>query len=225
MEPLPPFVIDAGGKPAGPFPEIVNAACAQLKLRCVFEMLPWRRAYALAERGVVDGIFVLARTPEREQVFHFTIPVVQSAYALFVRQHSSLHYRQAGDLSGFTLAAYGPSSTSRAAQELARLVPDLHVEIEVDIPSVLRKLAAGRYGEQGAALINIDVGNYLVQRGYPGSLRVAGEVRKVGYGIALSRARQSTEQLERFNAALHELLRQGTIRSISERYGLHPATP
>src|SRR4051812_10919542 len=86
MEPFPPFVTDVRGKPEGPFPEVVLAVCAAIKTQCKLNVFPWRRAYAMAEKGSVDGIFVLIRTLEREKEFYFTSPVLQTSYAVFVRQ-------------------------------------------------------------------------------------------------------------------------------------------
>ena len=64
---FPAFILDDNGKGAGPFPEVVRAVCDSMKIQCTLKVLPWRRAYAMAVTGVVDGIFVLARNPEREQ--------------------------------------------------------------------------------------------------------------------------------------------------------------
>ncbi len=223
MEPLPPFVVDDKGKPSGPYYEAVALACTQLKLSCKFEILPWRRAYVLAEKGLVDGIFVLARNAERERDFYFSDPLIQSAYAVFTRQSSTLRYSQPNHLDNWTVAAYGPSGTSLVAEELAKLAAHMRVEIEVDNQSVLRKLAAGRYGERGAAVLNRDVGNYLIAIDGIGGLRVAGEIKRIDYAIGLSRKRLSAAQAEQFNAALRELQRHGKIKAIADKYGLRPA--
>ena len=63
MEHFPPFNADDNGMTIGPFPDIVRATCAALKIQCVIETYPWRRAYRLVEEGQADGIFVLLRTP------------------------------------------------------------------------------------------------------------------------------------------------------------------
>ena len=223
LEPLPPFISDEHGRPAGPLPDIVNAACEAIKVTCVFTIMPWRRAYALAEGGKVDGIFVLVRTPEREASFYFSEPVMQATYAVFTRQASSLVYTQPQDLDGYTVAAYGPSGTSKVAEDLAHHAPHMRLEIEVDNVSVLRKLAGGRYGNRGVAVMNRDVGLYLIERDKVPGLKTVGDIKHNDYAIGLSRKRVAPALVERFNGAIHELNRKGTSRLIAERYGLRAA--
>jgi polar amino acid transport system substrate-binding protein len=183
MENFPPFVLDDNGKGAGPFPEVVRAVCDSMKIQCTLKVLPWRRAYAMAVTGVVDGIFVLARNPEREQSFHFSDPVFQSSFAVFARQAASA-YAQPTDLKGFTVATYGPSAVSKEMQELAKTVP-MHLEMEIDNQSVLRKLRAGRYPEPAAGVMNKDVGLYIVAQEKLTGLKIAGEFKPIAYGIGL----------------------------------------
>ncbi|MES2127094.1 MAG: transporter substrate-binding domain-containing protein [Pseudomonadota bacterium] len=225
LEPLPPFIVDEHGRPAGPMPDIVSAACEAIKVQCQFSIMPWRRAYALAESGKADGIFVFVRTPEREAAFHFSEPVMRATYAVFARQSLKLAYTRPQDLDGYTVAAYGPSGTSQVAEDLAHAAPHLRLEIEVDNPSVLRKLAAGRYGAQGVAVMNRDVGLYLIERDKVAGLKTIGDIKHNDYAIGLSRKRVAPALVERFNGAIHELNRRGTTRLIVERYGLQVVPP
>lgn len=224
MEPFPPFVIDKKGAATGPFPETVRAVCDALKMPCELEIYPWRRAYLLAEQGMVDGIFVLLRTPEREKDFHFTDNVFQTSYAVFARQEDTLSYAEPKDLSGYTVAVYGPSGTSKTTEDVIRHVTSIRMEIEVDNTTVLRKLAAGRYGDHAVAVVNQDVGLYLLKQEKIDGLKIVGSIRKIDYAIGLSRKRMSEEQADQFNAGLRELVRKGMVRSIAEKYGIKPAS-
>lgn len=222
MENFPPFIQDDNGNGAGPFPEVVRAVCDAMKVKCTLKVLPWRRAYAMAVSGLADGIFVLARTPAREQAFHFTDPVFQSSFAVFARQ-SAFNYTQPDDLKGFTVATYGPSAVSMEMQALAKTVP-MHLEMEIDNQSVLRKLRAGRYPAPAVGVMNKEVGLYVIAQEKLTGLKVAGDLKPIAYGIGLSRNRVSDAQAERFNVALRELLKQGTVKAIADKYGLKPAS-
>src|SRR5712691_6711719 len=90
MEPLAPFTFDEKGVAQGPFPDIVREVCESMKIQCTLEVYPWRRAFAMAQSGLVEGILVFLRTPEREQDFYFTDPVLQTSFALFVSRSSGL---------------------------------------------------------------------------------------------------------------------------------------
>lgn len=225
MEPLPPFVVDDKGVASGPFPDIVRAACHELKRECQFTILPWRRALALAEAGKADGIFVFVRSPEREKLFHFTDPVLQTAYTVFARSNTALEYHKPDDIDGYTLAVYGPSGVSRVAEDLAKQLANLRVIIEVDNQSVLRKLSGGRYGARGVAVLSREVGDYLIARDQVPGVKPIGEVKKIDYAIGLSRQRFSVEQAAQFNAVIRHLARSGTTLALAERYGMKAAVP
>ena len=81
-EDFPPFTYASAtateDRAAGPFVEIVEAVCARMGVDCPVQLLPWRRALALAEMGEVDGIFTVIRSPERERAFHLTRMLVTS---------------------------------------------------------------------------------------------------------------------------------------------------
>lgn len=223
MENFPPFIVDDRGRGAGPFPEVVRAVCDSMKIQCTFKLLPWRRAYAMAEAGTVDGIFVLARNAEREKKFHFTDPVFQSSFAVISRK-PEFAYAQPQDLNGLTVAMYGPSAISKEMHDLAKTLPDMRTEMEIDNRVVLRKLHAGRYPEPAAAVMNKDVALQIVAQEKLTGLTFAGEYEPIAYGIGMPRRRVSPEQADRFNRTLRELIKQGTVKAIADKYGIKPAT-
>jgi polar amino acid transport system substrate-binding protein len=186
--------------------------------------MPWRRAYVMAEMGNADGIFVFVRTLEREKDFYFTDAIFQTGYGVFARKSSKLAFASAKDLAGFTVAAYGPSGTSIAAEELVKNANGMRLEIEVDNQVVMRKLDAGRYTEPAAAFMNRDVGNWLIAQQKFNNVKLTGEAKKVDYCIGLSRKRVTPEQVDKINQALRELAKKGVIKSIAEKHGLKAAS-
>ncbi|HMC14122.1 MAG TPA: transporter substrate-binding domain-containing protein, partial [Albitalea sp.] len=172
------------------------------------------------EEGTVVGIYAVADIPERHRFFHLTPPIIESAYAVFAHRSSALAYHRPGDLEGYTVASYGPSAASRAAETLAHAAPGINLIVEVDNTTVLRKLSNRRYGERGVAVANVDVGNWLIKQQHIPDLKVVGLVAKVEYCIGLSRARVSDQQAEEFNAALRRLFKTGKVKQIAERHGV-----
>lgn len=222
-EPFPPYNYLEAGRAAGPMPEIVRAACERMAVQCTIEVMPWRRALQLAEQGKADGAFSLVRIPEREASFYLGPAVADVTYTLFAQKKSSLRYQQAADLNGYTLAAYGPSGTLRTLQELQASGGKFDIIQEVDNATVLRKLAAGRYGERGAVLINRDVAYWLIREEGLDNLKEVGDLRRLAYHIGLSRQRVSEPTANRFNQALLALGRDGRLRAILKKHGLRPA--
>ena len=72
-----PYIIVEQGKVSGAFIDLVNAALAQRGHKAVYEVVPWARAFDMAEKepnGVTAPWF---RTPEREKAFLFSDPVIR----------------------------------------------------------------------------------------------------------------------------------------------------
>lgn len=220
-EPFPPYTYASQGKAAGPMVDVLEAACAQLKRVCQIEVLPWRRALAMAERGEVDGIFTVSNTAERRQYFHVSVPVIDARYTLFAQAGED--FRLGADrqqLKGRTIGVYGPSGTAIALDELIAGVPDVSKHLEPDNTTVLRKLAAGRYGSGGLALINEAVALDLMRSENLAGLQAAGTVKQFSYSFGLSRSRISAELALRFDAALTTLCRKGRTAALLKPYAL-----
>lgn len=219
-EPLPPFQSEENGKVVGPTVEILYAVCAAAGIQCRAEVMPWRRALSGAQSGQADGLVSTVDQPDRREVLYITRPVLETAYGLFVAQDSHLNYTTPTDLVGYTLGVYGPSGTSTAAEKLAVQVADLKVSIEVTNEAALRMLSGGRYGAQGAAMMNRDFALALIRTDTTLQVKLAGEVTKVNYCIGLSRQKFSPAAYARFAAALDGLIEAGRVKEILDRYDL-----
>jgi len=225
MQSFPPFAFEQDGKIQGPFPELVQEVCKAMNTPCTLTVYPWRRALRLAENGVVDGILVVQKLSEREDSFYLTQPLIYSSYGLYVSRNSDLKSYSPTQLTGYTIAAYGPSATSQAATDVLKSSAALELVMEIDNLTVLRKLAAQRYGPKGAAVVNVDVANYLIKQDKLTQVRLVGEVRQIEYVIGLSRRSVSALQAKRFDAALHRLMEDGTVKAIADKYEMRTVAP
>jgi polar amino acid transport system substrate-binding protein len=222
VQAFPPFNIDDHGRAAGPFPDIVRAACERIKADCVLTILPWRRLLALVDSGELHGVPVLLHTEERERQFYFGPAIAATNYSLYTTVRAPLQYHEPRDLAGYTVAAYGPSGTFTSASELLQDVPGLKLVTEMSSGVALRKLANGRYGPKGAVFVNQDVAEYLIRQDHLQGLRHAGTAKRIEYFICMVRKSVSPQRAEEFNAALRALLDEGRVRDILAPYGLKP---
>jgi len=223
-EPFPPYTYaGADGQAAGPMVDLLNASCARLRWTCTIEVMPWRRALAQAQRGEVHGIFTIVDSPERRVYFHSSVPVVDARYTLFARAGEDFKLSPSSavrpQLEGRTIAAYGPSATVLALDELIEGL-DVTTQIEADNRTVLRKLAAGRYGEHGLALVNESVALALMRDEQIQGLQAAGSVKSFAYSFGLSRKRVSVAQARSFNKVLYEMCRSGASAALIKPYAL-----
>ena len=227
-EHFPPFSyeVSATKQGTGPMTEVVTAVCNKIRAQCTIQAYPWRRAMLMAKSGEVDGIFSFLRTPEREQSFFFSENIVESAYSFFAPTPSTFHYKKPQDLEGYTVAVYGiASGTGIALQDLLTPVANVTITTDIKNSTVLKKLAAGRYGnsEKTIAAMNRDVGLHLIKVEGIKGIKVVGDYQKISYGIGFSKTRVSEAQFKEFNDALKDLIKEGRVSAILGEYGLKPA--
>lgn len=218
-EHFPPYTRASEGRAGGPMVDVLLAACARLDWHCEIEVLPWRRALSLAETGQVDGIFTVVDTPERRQAFRLSVPVLEGRYTLFARSGQAFAYKDAGSLKGRQIGVYGPSGSSIALNELLQGVK-ASVQLEGDNTTVLRKLAAGRYGEQGLALVNEAVALWLLREEGIAGLQSAGTVKRFSYHFGLVRQRVSEAEQRQFNEVLSGMCIRGLTAELVLPYAL-----
>jgi polar amino acid transport system substrate-binding protein len=218
-ESFPPYTYAQGGQAAGPMVEVLHEVCAQLKRECQVELLPWRRALRSAERGEVDGILAFVDLPSRRKLFYISAPVIDARYMFFARAGQEFNYQGPNSLVGHKVGVYGPSGASLILADLTQGL-DVETVLEPDNPTVLRKLLAGRYGEQGLVLLNESMALLLMRGEGFGGLQAAGTAKSFGYSFGLSLQRVSRNDRQAFDAALSDLCRKGRIADLLKHHGL-----
>lgn len=222
-ESFPPYSFEREGHAAGPMVDVLTEACERLAWRCSVQVLPWRRALQMAQSGQVDGIFTVVDTPERRAYFHVSVPVIVARYTLFGRAGEAFKFQDRGQLAGRTIGAYGPSATVLALDELVEGLA-VNTVIEPDNRVVLRKLAAGRYGPRGLALVNENVALELIREEQLQGLQAVGTVKEFSYAFGLSRLRVDARRAAEFDQALRALCRSGRSAALIKPYALPAAS-
>ena len=215
----PPYSYMAEGRPTGLCSDIVASLLSRLQLDTPITIAPWSRGYrtALEEPNVL--LFTVARTPEREELFHWVGPLVSGEthlYALKERNDlvldslAAAEGRKIGvvrdDIRAHFLRRNGITSLDEAtgseinARKLLMGWIDLWAEEENAAPFVFKKL-----GHDPAQKL---------KKVYTLDLRLDGY-------LAFSRGSDS-ELVDRFRAALEELKNSGEYRRILASYDTLP---
>jgi polar amino acid transport system substrate-binding protein len=218
-ESVPPYSTIVDGKPGGPFTDIVLSVCKRIEMRCNIKALPKRRLEATVEAGLTQGQYPIVRTPERESLYYFEAPVVDTEYAFYAMKGGAFRYSTPADLAGRTVVAYGPSGTSQTLKRLLANVPSAHVQLEIDNVT-LRKLAGGRYTSDGIIMLNRQVAEYLQAQQHIDRIENVGIAAKVQYYIGLSKKTTPPELAQRFFDGFDAVSRSGELRDILARYRL-----
>ena len=83
----PPYCfVDENGNAAGLSIDLFNAVAAEVNLEAKIEIGIWNQIKQDLANGKIDALPMVGRTPEREELFDFTIPYITLHGAVFVRK-------------------------------------------------------------------------------------------------------------------------------------------
>jgi len=192
--------------------EVASEAFARRGLTANVQYVPWKRAVADTQSGVVPVLLSCARTPEREQVYLFSDPISHDRYGLITRlDHDVKNIDSLDDLEGMTVGTVA-GYISETQLKAAGATP-------MDIPSELiglRMVLANRIDYIYAGIDTLAF--EAKQAGLDGQFGYV-ELRRYSYSACFSRAHEDAEVLrDAFNAGLAELRADGTYDAIHARY-------
>ncbi len=220
---FPPFSYTINGAVSGPAVDIIRRVCQEIKTNCSFRLLPWSRAQQQVRDGKANGMFVIGWNKKRSKWVHFTPPIMNTEYGIFVKKSNSLNFAKLSDISGYKIGVYGPSNTSNSLEKIrAKMAKDglkaISIDMRPDDESGFKKLALGRID---AVFSNRDVGHALIAKlGLKDKIRYSGAQRKLKYYIGFSMAHNDKKVLAGFDGAYRKLHKTGTVKKILDKHSM-----
>lgn len=230
-EDFPPFQTLQNSSIQGPMYSVMRQICKEAKLDCTFELMAWKDTYKQAVEGDADVVFsILLEVPERADLFYLSPSIVNTSYSFFVTSRNPWVYSGVSSLDGMTVGAYGPSGTSIVAEEVAAKrvamgFPPLPLIIEPSIVLSYQNLITGKYGANGAVVVNKEVGMAMLKKHSIIGPKEAGEIKKITYGFGVSRKSKNpmikpVEIHARMTEALERMQKRGDVLDTLRFYGL-----
>jgi len=137
----PPFsIVDADGHADGFSVELMRAALKTMNRDVTFRAGPWAEVRGWLERGEIQALPLVGRTPERERLFDFTFSYMTLHGAIVVRDDNHHIYRL-GDLRGRKVAVM---KGDNAEEFLRREERGIHIHTTTTFEQALRQLSAGQ---------------------------------------------------------------------------------
>ncbi len=162
----PPFcVVDAEGRADGFSVELMRAALAAMGREVSFRTGPWAEVKGWLERGEVQALPLVGRTPEREAVFDFTVPYLTLHGAIVVRADNG-DIRSLADLKGRRVAVM---KNDNAEEFLRREAGGIEIHTTATFQDALQELARNLHD---AVVIQRLVAVRLIQEGGFANLRI-----------------------------------------------------
>lgn len=216
----PPYVIVHDGKPpSGIMIDIWNEVSRRMGQEVRFEIYPLQREIMLLEQGLIDGLFSIKKTPDRERRFLYPKePLMLQDHVFFVLKDSNIDFR--GNLSSFANVSIGVVSkvsygevfdTAVATGVLKKIDPA--ASYDLDFRMLLNKRVE-------AIICSRFVGISILKRmGALDQTRIAGiPVETVKSYVIFGRKTVEPSVTEAFDKAISSMRKDGTIKSIERKY-------
>lgn len=206
----PPTSMLVDGKPAGRQTDKVREMLERLGVPYRIDLLPWKRAYVMAERGPLTCVYSTTRTPEREQTFKWVGPMVESDWVLMGRADRKLSLRTLDDAKGLRIGTYNGDARDEFLRSRG-----FHVDPANNDAANIDKLMLGRIDLWAIALRpEVDAQQQLARHGKLVPVLVFNRV-----GLYLACHPSVPDALvARMNAMFDTMRRDGTFQRIDRRY-------
>ena len=217
---FPPFSYQMGSYVAGPASDIIRSICEETNLECNIFSKEWSKAQMDVKKGKAHGMFMIGWNKNRSSWLHFSHPIIQTEYGIFVRKSNLLNYNMKEDIKGYTVGVYGPSNTSQSLLQIKRIIKDLRVDFSPDSATCFKKLSQGQLD---AVYSNKAVGKSLINRLKLNNIRYAGRDKTLEYYIGFNQKYTDKTVVDKFNKQFEKFHRNGVISEVLSMYGMEPA--
>ncbi len=209
----PPFcLVDDGGRADGFSVDLLRAALRTMNRDVSFRVGPWTEIKTLLERGEIDALPLVGRTPERESVFDFTFPYLSLRGAIVVKDGTT-GIRGLNDLKGRQVAVM----TGDNAEELLRRT-DFGCKIHATetFRDALRELSEGRHD---AVVIQRLLALRLIQTEGITNLRIIDRpLKELRQDFCFAVREGDREMLALLNEGLALVMADGTFDKLQEKW-------
>ncbi|MCA1442794.1 transporter substrate-binding domain-containing protein [Ensifer sp. IC4062] len=211
-EEYPPYNFSTGSGANGASVEQVALIMEAVDLPYEIKVLPWARAYTLAESHAFHCVFTTGHDAERDRKFKWIEPLLVDHLTLVRRKGAAIALQTIDEAKQFVVG------TQREDFSAAYLKAHGFEKIDyaANLDSTMKKLAAGRID-----LLMTSEKTFETMRADGKPVEAALVLEGKQYGIACQRD-MPDETVARMQAELDRLIANGTQDRIFRRYGLRP---
>lgn len=215
---VPTAFVDKG-KQTGMLVDVINEAFRRTGYPVEIAIMPWARCLAEVKAGMVDGIFSVYQTREREQFLTYADEVlITQVQAFFVRKESTIRFD--GDLNKLAELRIGViHETSYGPRLDAELRKGTFHKVDPadSASSNIRKLLNDRVDViPSYRHVVLDSARTL---GVAGSLKeLSPAIEAIPSYLAFSKKMDRRQVIDAFNQALRSMKNDGTYEAIFNKY-------
>lgn len=209
-ESYPPFnMLSRAGDISGISTDIVREMFKRSRIPVEMEMLPWNRAYAMAQETPNVGVFSTTRTTERETLFKWVSPLTLNNWVFLAKEDRNIRLTSLQDAKKYRIGGYRGDAIALYLESQGF---DLDLVSRDDLNAL--KLARGRIDLWATGHL---LGPYLAKQQRVEGLVEVLTFKETVMGIAFH-PETSDAVINRLNATLQEMYVDGSIDRIFNEY-------
>ncbi len=213
-EDSPPYNMSEGGRVIGIGTDKVREIMARAEVAYTIELLPWKRAYDSALHFPDTCVYSTTRTPEREGLFKWVGPVAISEWVMYGRADRKYKLGTLEDARTLRIGTY--NADVRDSYLRAR---GFHVDTVSDDTLNPKKLLADRIDLWASG--KFEGRAIVMHNGWGDKLVPVLSFNKAELYLACNRAVPDA-LIERLNATLQAMGRDGTVKTLERKYEAWP---
>jgi polar amino acid transport system substrate-binding protein len=208
---FPPFeYVDGSGTYKGFNIDIMHAIAIEMGLDIEIKPMTWKNAAESLQRGNIDVIQGIKYSKNREEIYAFSEPYIESSLAIFIAVDNT-YIKSLEDLTGHVVSV----QEYDVAYDAIKSSKDITIVAE---PSQLEALRSLVKGEVTAFVGNRQTGLYSLQKyHYSDAVKVIGDpINPQPYGLAVQKGNE--DLLNVLNEGLRIIKRNGTYDKIHDKW-------
>ena len=208
--------LDDNGDFVGFETEFAQAVCEKLGVEPEFVEINWDSKIMELESKNIDCIWNgMTITPELEEALTISDPYIKNYQVVVIRADNAEAYPDTASLVGKTVEAEAGSAGESAIADDENLSQATYVSVTKQTDALLEV----KTGAADAAVMDFVLANAMVGQGDYADLMVIPDLQLSveEYGVGFRKDSPAAEQV---NAAMQELIDDGTLNTLAEKYGL-----
>ena len=209
---------DENGELTGFETEFTKAVCEKLGVEAKFQEIEWDKKEIELNAKTIDAIWNgLTVTEERKENMGFSKSYVRNKQVVVIKADNKDKYTDEASMAGASCAAESDSAGQTAIETSAVLSQNEFVGASAQ-KDVLLEVKAGT--------VELGVLDYVMAKASIGEgtdysdLMIVEGVELAPEEYAIGMRKGDTETIEKVNGAIDELVADGTLKALAEKYGL-----
>lgn len=209
---------DDNGELTGFETEFTKAVCEKLGVEAKFQLIEWDKKEIELNAKTIDAIWNgLTVTEDRKENMAFSTPYVRNKQVIVIKASNADKYKDIESMAGASCVAESGSAGQTAIEENEVLSKNTFIPASAQKDALL---------EVKSGTADIAVIDYVMATASIGpdtdysDLMIVDGIDLVAEEYAIGLRKNDTETLAKINGAIDELVADGTLKGLAEKYGL-----